>query len=290
MNIPQIHVAMPDEHWRFTHSPDNRPILDEPSDNLKASIKKNQMRPELPAVVREVGDRYEILDGQNRFEVAQRDGLPFYYVVVSDEDAAKDWPHMTSEAVRKWHTCAYVGRAIAKGAGDYQEVVEFAAARNLPLSYALAIHAKSSYAKVRDDVCNGTYTITSRDEAARIADVYNELCNLREDQLRNPRFLEAVIHVVSVELFDPERMIRQASKSAGRFILHKSKSGYVKLLDEVYNQDKREAYLDILGIDKRKRVANPGGEKQLRGGVGQQIAPNQSRGSGISLPETKASF
>lgn len=276
MNIPAIQCAKPgtSEYEKFSHSFENRQVEDEPKESLRASIGRFGIRPEFPLIVWDNSGHYEILDGQSRWQIAKKNNLEIYYIVVSAEDAKKDWVFMSSGAVSPWNTRDYVAREASKGKEDYREVKEFADNKNVPISYALVIHAgEESYDKVRIDVQDGSYIIKSREQADVIQDLWNHLITLSPKHLKNPRFLEALIYAITVERFSPQKMKEQAERYKSDIVTHRTKTDYVKMIDDIYSKG-RPTRLEIYK-DKRRVIGKSKKDKKpLKGGTNE---PRQAK-------------
>lgn len=79
--MPQIKYTS--NYSRFKHLNGNRNIVEPHLRRLIKSIQENGWLENSPVLVNQ---KYEIIDGQHRFEACKTLGLPIEYMVVYDED------------------------------------------------------------------------------------------------------------------------------------------------------------------------------------------------------------
>lgn len=82
-----------------------------------------------------VNEKFEILDGQHRFEVAKANAMPIYYVIL--ENAGIDEVMLLNKSNKKWNTTEFLQSFATRGYKEYQWITEYM--ENYQLSYTQAV-------------------------------------------------------------------------------------------------------------------------------------------------------
>lgn len=217
----------------FVHSTYNRPVNIKGAGRrqLLQSMKDYGFLPAYPIFCLPHGNKLEIVDGQHRFTLAQKLGLPIYYVVYAK---AVSIPKING-GQRAWSFSDYAGCYADQGKADYKELIDFAAKHHMPLSMASALLAGTAFsANVREDFIAGVYHIKSRERADVIAAIYSDFTAINKG-LRNARLVEAIYAASFVVGFDAERLRNGAKRCPEKLMPYSTKDGYLAMIEEIYN-------------------------------------------------------
>ena len=217
----------------FTMSKSNRDVDPGHMRKLKPSMSEYGWIPAFPMLVtRNSKGNLEIIDGQHRYSLAVELGLPVWFVELEHGyDVAK-----INNPQVPWKTKDYAVSFSHRGVGDYEEVLDFAAANRVPISDAAAMLAgTTTYANVRKDWIAGTYRITDRQHAARVAYLYNNIRHIGGSSCVDQSLRHALIAIARVPRLDYKRLIRNAAKNPERFVKFGTRDGALAMLEYVYN-------------------------------------------------------
>lgn len=134
MNKKKIPVIlMTYDYDRFSFIECNRPTVK--IKRLEKSIKECDLTPYNPIIVDE---RYRIIDGQHRFTVCEKLGLPIYYVVC-DQEATKAMI-LLNQNMRSWRQEEFLRFHAETKGGCYKDLYDFDKNNNIGISNAIAIY------------------------------------------------------------------------------------------------------------------------------------------------------
>lgn len=98
---------------------------------LTASIANRNLLAQNPIIVNK---KMEVIDGQHRLDVAKNNKWPIYYVV--RDDASLDDVAMLNANVREWKLKDYVESFAKRGNKEYQQLMDYSEAFEMPYSLA----------------------------------------------------------------------------------------------------------------------------------------------------------
>jgi hypothetical protein len=217
----------------FTVSTCNRDVDPGHMRKLKPSMSEYGWIPAFPMLVRRTSKGgLEIIDGQHRFSLAVELGLAVWFVELEmGYDVAR-----INNAQVPWKTRDYAVSFSHRGVEDYAEVLDFAAENNVPISDAAAMLAGTIiFGNVRKDWIAGTYKITDRKHAERVAYLYNNIRQISGRMSVDQSLRYALIAIARVPGVDYKRLIRNAAKNPERFVKFGSRDGALTMLEFVYN-------------------------------------------------------
>lgn len=205
------------DYSRFDVLEGNRTILDQRKAKIKRSIKENGLIFN-PIVVNE---KFEIIDGQGRFEVCKELGLPVRYVIGVGL-RLKECVALNS-ATTNWNTEDYIESGCVQGKESYIRLKTLVQAhRSIPIVAIINIAgatyggygARTNMQRIKD----GTFEL-----AQKTADETDEtLCFVEKmmvDFQNNgpkPYFMQAVAFVYSLPGVDCEKLLRKWQNNAAR--------------------------------------------------------------------------
>lgn len=144
---------MTNNYELFTYQPHNRDISQPHVGRIIKSIEEINLSAEFPI---KVNDKYEIIDGQHRFEAWKRLGLPIYYLKSNIKPADTDKAIIAVNANQKqWSAFEFITYWSKKGNTVYTDILNCAVAYRLPINCAVCLVTNQSRVSSKD-LKNGT--------------------------------------------------------------------------------------------------------------------------------------
>ena len=237
----------------FSVSKHNRDINPGHLRKLKPSMEEYGWIPAFPMLVRRTAKGLEILDGQHRFSVARELGLAVWFVECDD---GFNIPLINASQV-PWRTLDYAESFSKCGKGDYSEVIAFAEIHQMQIGDAAALLAgTTSFPNIRKCWIAGTYRITERDYAERVAYLYTSIREMTHATVDKSLRL-ALIAIARVPGVDYARLVRNAARLPERFMKFATREGALQMLEAVYNYGRREHVGIKVAAENAMRDRNP---------------------------------
>lgn len=231
-----IKIVTSREYSRFIPNACNRPANPAHIRQIADSMKVFGFIETYPVVVRKVGERLAILDGQHRFYAAQQLGHPIHYVVTeSDIDAAK-----LNETQKPWNPRDYAGSFAQQGSVEYQTLINFAERHGLPLTAAATL-LTGKQGTAREDLRSGKLTIPSRSAAEFVAAISKAVGDAGAKFARHGLCLRALRLIVDIPVFSMRQMVDRIAAHPSLLKPQVNRDGYVEMFDAVYNYRTRES-------------------------------------------------
>lgn len=251
-----IKVMQSREYSRFIPNACNRPASESHIRQIVASMKEHGFIPSYPLIVRKVGEKFAILDGQHRFAAAQELGHAVHYVVTDvDIDAAT-----LNGTQKQWTPRDYAGSYAQQGNTEYQVLLNFAEHHGLPLTAAATLLGGKQGTAGRD-LREGRFAIPSREAAESVAQISNVLRTAGAHWARHSNCLKALRLIVDLPRFSLRQMIDRISTHPGLLKPQVNRNGYIELFSAVYNYKTIEANrlpLEQMASDLLRRMQRDG--------------------------------
>ena len=231
------------DYRRFSFTNENRPVyilnLTPQHKKLRESMREFGFLPSFPLMVREVGNRLVIIDGQHRFTFAKEFGLAVYFVVVDTKlDIARLNGTQRSWGVKD-HASRWAKDVTCPQHADYQEAIDFAERYGVTLSFAFAMLAGTIVFKnIETQFHGGTFKVKNRELANRVGETYRSMVAIRRF-LHNGNFLAALWACSHVDYFDSARLIEKATRRPEMLTQYATRESYIEMLEEIYNFNQR---------------------------------------------------
>lgn len=113
-------IKVTSNYSKFKHLKGNRNIVEPHLRKLIKSIQENGWLENSPVLVNQ---KYEIIDGQHRFEACKTLGLPIEYMVVYDENLSTCI--VRNNTARKWTATDFVRAKAAEGNDDFKLLLSY---------------------------------------------------------------------------------------------------------------------------------------------------------------------
>lgn len=118
MEEQQIKKTRNYDKFKFLHG--NRLVNKHNLVAITKSVAQHNMLSINPIIVNE---KFEIIDGQHRFEISKNNKWPIYYMVLENADIEE--VHSFNNVNRKWNTMDYVESYATRGNGNYIRFLKF---------------------------------------------------------------------------------------------------------------------------------------------------------------------
>ncbi len=223
----------------FHHIKGNRPLNQNHIARLTNSIAKNNMLAENPVIVNE---RFEVIDGQHRLEVAKNNKLDVYYVI-KDNTSLADVQQLNT-ASKPWSMVDFLESFIALGNEDYLELKEYCLETGLSITNAMMMLSGGSFTNHssfresnRKSFKEGNWKVLDREYASQMADKLSEIkkvpgvAYLYSDR----QFLIAIMKLDKKGDFN--RLIEKLNVTGRKIVKQVNIREYLHELEEVYNYD-----------------------------------------------------
>lgn len=231
-------IQMTKDYRLFERSPDNRPFDLKKHKKLRQSMERYGFLKCFPIVVRRVGSKLIVKDGQHRLGIAESLGLPVYWV---EEETDFDIADINCTP-RVWVLRDYAEKHAMNGLPAYHEGLNFAARYGLPIGTAFALLAgTASFNNCQDSFIDGTFEVKDRPWADAVAGIYGPLAHMSSD-LNNTRFIQACMSVCRVADFDAKRLLQGAARCRDKLLAYSTKDAYLVMLEEVYNYGRSKVF------------------------------------------------
>lgn len=138
---------------------------------LKKEIRRHNLLLACPVIVNE---KFQVIDGQHRIEVARQLGVPVYYVQEKGLTIAD--VVMLNRSQRKWTIWDYVELYIANGKEDYQVLKDFTLEHGLVISSGVTLLSKNSTTNLATEKFrSGEFTVDNLEYAETIVSYMQDL-------------------------------------------------------------------------------------------------------------------
>lgn len=234
MTIKKLTLLMSTDYAKFELCQFNRNV--EKTKALEASMKKHGFIPAYPIHVVRDGNRLMIKGGHHRFEMAQKLGIPFYYIICEDEATI----HELEDATTKWNQSDYLESFIKCGVEDYRTVKEFHQSTGIALGMCISMMGGESAGSNNrtPEFKRGEFKITEagREHCLKVGDVVL-FCHQLGIPSKNVYFVSALSRCLFVEQFSVEVFKRRAQANVAMFHTCPNVQQQTELFEAVYNRN-----------------------------------------------------
>lgn len=240
----------------FLFSETNRQV-DNNSNHFKRllkSMEKYGFLPAYPIHVQSRGSRFEIVDGQHRYEAAKTLGLPVYFVIYNNGEL--NIPEINA-GQGAWSLMDYLKSYAQQGYADYAELVEFSLKYKIPTTIAARLLQGcigSDGTKQSNSLKDGNFKVKSRTTAESVASAVVAVRDINKHVGGHNLFITAISRCMAVKDFDVNVFVEKCRKCPGKLIVHPNLIAFNRMIDEIYNyQSKRPIPLEFLTNEAMKQ-------------------------------------
>lgn len=202
----------------------------------------------VPTVIT-VNERFEIIDGQNRFEALKALGKPINYMVIAGLNI-KD-VRAINQGAKNWTKKDFVFSYAKEGKEEYVLYTEFLK-RYPDFSVSLAEkllrmsasnddgrrRTKKTYKRIE----RGMFEIKDFESSCKLADMvmaYKGIDNNRSPIYKRDEFAIAIIKLSRLPEFDNDELVHKVKLYPRSFVPCTSSKEYISILEEIYNYKRR---------------------------------------------------
>lgn len=244
-----IIVNKTSDYSRFCMISGNRGLNES---KIKKIIKEidsgNDMLRYYPILVKEIGKRLEILEGQHRYFISTKLNRPVHYIIVTDPKTMSDIARVNSN-VEKWRPQDFINCYINNNNEHYQKLQSFLDLYRINIGTSLRMlstgtpGAEGSNDQLKDLFEKGQFKVTHWDEAVALADS----CKLFEafEHWRDRGFIIAIYRIKKAGLIDIDVLHTAFAKSYDMLVKNASQKQYVYNLEQIVNKNKQNRIIII---------------------------------------------
>jgi len=206
--------------------------------NLAKSMQQYGWLDAFPMMVKKIGGKMIVIDGQHRLAVAREYGIPAKYVIENkDIDVAQ-----LNDTSHAWTVDDFVKRYAKEGVADYVSLIAFSDHYGISVNMAAGLmNNTSSPGNVIHRVKNGTFKITSRPMATSIAECYQRLCAANK-AFGKANALKVLFACFQVSYFDPDRLVNGARKRSSEIKSITKIELFFDMFEDIYNFGRKEKH------------------------------------------------
>lgn len=225
-----------DDYSIFKKLPANRDLI---AKRLKRLIESFSEKEILNPIV--VNGKYEIIDGQGRFEAKKSLGLPIQFVI--DEDADIDDCRRMNAYNAPWNIKDYAKSLADDGNDNCRRLLDCCSELNVSINRCLRLtnHAASKKtAKGSDLQLARLESLVFTEEDCKVArDICKKINEIREALILTKQMNEAFCTAVKVmseyDGYDHNSMLRRCEKERNRFSLASNLGDMLREFSRIYN-------------------------------------------------------
>lgn len=234
--------------------------------SLEESMKKHGYIPAYPIhAVKVPSGKLQIKAGHHRFEVAQKLGLPVYYITCSDEATV----HELERATVSWSIKDFLYSFVRCGMEAYREVAEYHEATQIPIATCASIlggESAGSSNKIRQ-FKTGMFQVTDagRSHGNDIARII-EVCRRLNPKASDAIFVQSISRCLRIPEFDCDTFIGRVENNPHLLVPCKTIAQMTDVIEAIYNAKARaENRLPVAFLaDRAMRERSPTMKKSLR--------------------------
>lgn len=222
-------VLATNDYSLFSILKGNRKINKAHLNRLKKSIEEESLC--VPIIVNE---KYEIIDGQNRFNAWKELKFPIYYIII-DGYGLPQVQRLNSN-IRNWSLKDYADCYCSLGKKDYKVYKEFKSKYELGdyESIALLQNQINGSGKNFENFRNGKFKVKNYKIACKNAEKVVKLSEFYDGYKRRS-FVFSMLHLINHSNFDFKQLLSKLKYQQARLVDCTNKDQYLSLLQDIYN-------------------------------------------------------
>lgn len=217
----------------FKSLPGNRPLQTQHLNRLKASFEIKDLR--VPIVVNE---KFEVIDGQHRFEVCKRLGFSILYLVRKGFRLKEI--HILNTARKNWGWKEFMNSYADLGMEEYIKFREFMKKYGIgfreSLAMLLGIVQAGNFHMIA--YANGDFKIKNLEKAEESAEKILMVKDLYFGWKRR-NFVVAMLQLFQCPKYNHTEFLTKLKRQREKLFDVGSIDAYLKLIDEIYNHGRR---------------------------------------------------
>ncbi len=202
---------------------------------LKKSMSENYL-----FTIITVNEKYEIIDGQHRFEIIKELNLPLNYVIC--EGYGLNEVHILNANSKTWSSDDYLEAYCKLGYSDYilyrnfKQRYGFGTRENVSILSGGNIYVKTDHMK---EFFKGNFKVVNYSECCNMAEKI-ELISKYYKGYKRRAFVYAMISLFKNKNFNFDEFIQKLQYQQNQLVDCVNSSQYIALIEEIYNFRRRE--------------------------------------------------
>jgi len=226
-------VQKTNDYTKFKTKQGNRELNKLHLKRLMSSVKELDLLHANPILVNE---RFEIIDGQHRFEVCQELKKPVYFIVV--KGLGLNEIQVLNANSKNWKIEDYIDGYCSMGKSDYLELKKYIKSTNLGVTVLVALFCGSDNGDYITTLKNGDLKITHKMRGLVILKWINEW-ETHYAGFSRRSFVLALAHLYSVKGYNHDKMMQKIKYQSAKLVDSINTKTYLALLEEIYNYKER---------------------------------------------------
>lgn len=178
-----------------------------------------------------VNEKFEIIDGQHRYEACLSLGIPVYYTAAKNVDVST--ARLLNANQRAWKLVDFLNSFVSSGSEQYIKLQGLWEEYPIPLSTLMVYAAGHKNRALRQQFRNGTFKLMKDKEL-----LMHRLDSLREiaehfQYWKDGGFAEAYFSVYANPDFEPDRLLDKLKQT--KFERQTTTMDYLREIERVYN-------------------------------------------------------
>jgi hypothetical protein len=220
------------DYFLFRSIDGNRKINTIHLKRLDESIKKRYV---FTVII--VNEKYEIIDGQHRFECIKKHGLPLNYIVCNGYGLKE--VHLLNANSSTWKSDDYMNGYADIGIDDYIVFREFRNKYKFGHNESIFLLGAGCGSYVTKDFVNGRFKIKNYNEAVRKANLLESLKPYYPGYKRRS-FVFAIKQLLENKDFVFSEFLNKVKANPMKMIDLPSVDAYLELIEGIYNYKRRD--------------------------------------------------
>ena len=226
-------VYKTNDYSKFKSKDGNRNLNELHLKRLTESVKQNDLLHANPILVNE---KYEIIDGQHRFNVCRELGKSVHYIKV--KGLGLNEIQVLNANSKNWKIEDYIDGYCSMGKSHYLELKKYINSTNLGVTVLVALFCGSDNGDYITNLKNGDLKITHKHRGLVILKWINEWQTHYAGFSRRS-FVLALAHLYTVKGYNHDKMMQKIKYQSAKLVDSINTKTYLALLEEIYNYKER---------------------------------------------------
>ena len=226
-------VQKTNDYAKFKTKQGNRQLNQLHLKRLISSVKEMDLLHANPILVNE---KFEIIDGQHRFNVCVELSKPIYYIVVKGLGLREI--QVLNANSKNWKLEDYIDGYCSMGKIDYCELKKYVKTTNLGIMVLVALFCGSDNSDYTNQLKNGELKITHKNRGLIVLQWVKEWEKHYAGFSRRS-FVLALVHLYNIKGYSHEKMMQKMKYQSAKLVDSLNTKTYLALLEEIYNFKER---------------------------------------------------
>ena len=226
-------VQVTSDYTKFQTKQGNRELNFLHLKRLTSSVKEMDLLHANPILVNE---KFEIIDGQHRFNVCQELKKPIYFLMVKGLGLTEI--QILNANSKNWKMEDYVDGYCSMGMQQYCEFKKYVETTDLGISLLLALLCGSDNSDYTSDLKTGKLKLTHKNRALVILQWLKDWSEYY-DGCKRRSFVLALVQLYSIKGYNHDKMMQKIKYQSAKLVDSLNTKTYLALLEEIYNFKER---------------------------------------------------